>query len=297
MATNPPNKIGLALGSGSSRGWSHIGVIRELEAQGIVPDVVSGCSIGSLVGAAYAAGNLDKLEDWVRSLDKFDIARFFELNRSFNGFVDTERLREFLAAHVCPADTLISELGKTYASVATNLSNGREVWFQQGLVLDSVLASVALPVLFAPVRFQDDWLVDGGLVNPVPVSLCHALGAERVIAVNLNGDILGKHLSKPKAEEPNNKLMAAIKNYSEQLFPTEANPQPNLMSVVASSINIFQDRITRSRMAGDPPDVLLNPRLAHIELMAFDRADEAISEGRACVRRMLPEIRRALALD
>ena len=298
MATLNRNnkKIGLALGSGSSRGWSHIGVIRELEAHGIEPDVVCGCSIGSIVAAAYTAGNLDKLEAWVTSLSKRDVAGFFELKFSLNGFVDTEKLREFLALHVCGEEIQIGDLGKKYASVATNLKTGREVWFTEGAVLDSVMASVALPALFTPVFNEGKWLIDGGLVNPVPVSLCYALGAENVIAVNLNGDIMRRHFSSDEEEEPANGFMETLKSYSESIFPASDNqPEPpGLFDSLANSVNIFQDRITRSRMAGDPPDVLLNPRLVDIDLLEFHRAHEAIAEGRDCVKRMLPEIRRVL---
>ena len=294
---NDQKKIGLALGSGSSRGWSHIGVIRELLAHGIEPDIVSGCSIGSIVAAAYTAGNLDNLESWVRSLGKRDVAGFFELKFSLNGLVDTEKLRKFLAEHVCAEAVQISHLDKVYGSVATNLNTGREVWFTEGGVLDSVIASIALPALFEPVYNSGNWLIDGGLVNPVPVSLCHAMGADSVIAVNLNGDLMGKHFP-PEEEEEEGYFMNVLKAYSESFFPTvNKGPEPpGLFDCIASSVNIFQDRITRSRMAGDPPDILLNPRLAHIELLAFDRAGEAIEEGRACVQRMMPEIRHVLGL-
>ena len=292
---NKTKKIGLALGSGSSRGWSHIGIIRELQANGIEPDIVSGCSIGSIVAAAYTAGNLDNLESWVRSLGRLDVASFLELKFSLNGFVDTEKLRRFLAEHVCAEEVQISELEKSYASVATSLGTGREVWFTEGGVLDSVMASIALPALFEPVYNNGRWLIDGGLVNPVPVSLCNALGADNVIAVNLNGDLMGKHLSRQEEKEEGY-LMNILKSYSESFFPSTDKDMepPGLYDCLASSVNIFQDRITRSRMAGEPPDILLNPRLAQIELMAFDRASEAIDEGRACVQRMMPEIRHVL---
>jgi NTE family protein len=183
-------RIGLALGSGSSRGWSHIGIIKALEEIGVHPHVVTGCSIGAIVAAAYAAGNLASLEAWVTSLRKRDVAGFFDINWRLTGVVDAPLLRRFLAEHMAPEETTIEELELPYGSVATNLVNGREIWFTSGSVLDSVMASIALPGLFVPFRHQQRWLVDGGLVNPVPVSLCHALGAEVVIAVNLNGDIL-----------------------------------------------------------------------------------------------------------
>lgn len=300
--SNPDRpRVGLALGSGSSRGWSHIGVLKALGQMGIQPDVITGCSIGSIVAAAFAAGNLDRLEAWVRSLGKRDVAGFFDIGWRLNGLVDTERLRQFLHEHVVGEETEIGDLQVAYGSIATDLGNGREIWLTEGRTLNSVMASIALPGLFVPFRHQNRWVVDGGLVNPVPVSLCHALGADIVIAVNLNGDILGKHLPTRKEEsKPGgtlDNLIDTIKDYSSSLFPAtngDAERPPNLFDVIVNSINITQDRITRSRMAGDPPDLLLAPHLAHIGLLEFYRAGEAITEGEECVRRMVPAIEYAL---
>ncbi len=298
--------IGLALGSGSARGWSHIGVISALSDQGIVPDIVCGTSVGSLVGAAYVSGTIDKLEEWVRSLTKFETARFFEINPSLNGFVNTERLRHFLYEYVANDNALIEDLAKRFAAVATELETGREVWLTRGPVLEAVWSSISLPGLFPAIKNNNKWLVDGGLVNPVPVSVCRALGAEIVIAVNLNGDIVGKHFQKPKKlinQEKNQgvvgKITGLVAEYTASIFATakvEDQP-PNLFEAIAGSVNITQDRITRSRMAGDPPDILLSPRLSHIGLLEFYRANEAISEGKECVRRMMPIIQHALGLD
>ena len=294
-------RVGLALGSGSSRGWSHIGIIKALEEMGVQPQVVTGCSIGSIVGAAYAAGNLDSLEKWVTSLRKRDVAGFFDINWRLNGLVDAVQLREFLGRYVAAEELTIESLQTLYGSVATNLLNGREIWFTEGTVLDSVMASIALPGLFVPFRYKEWWLVDGGLVNPVPVSLCHALGAEIVIAVNLNGDVLGKHLPRSReviehAGGPFDNLWETLKGYSSNLFPRNGGEMPpKLFDIIANSINITQDRITRSRMAGDPPDVLLTPRLAQIGLLEFHRASEAIEQGRQCVERMRPLIEFAVS--
>lgn len=295
--SNPEGvRIGLALGGGAARGWSHIGIIHALEELGLRPAVITGCSIGAIVGAAQAAGNLKGLEEWVRSLRRRDVAAFFDIGWGMKGFIDSPRLRDFLHEHVVNREAVIEDMGSAYGNVATDLGNGREIWFTEGNVLSSVMASIALPGLFAPVRFNDRWLVDGGLVNPVPVSLCHALGADVVIAVNLNADILGKHLSSRKADLAAESgtldgILSTIKSYSSNLIPgNQGDTPPGMFDVLASSINITQDRITRSRMAGDPPDILLEPRLAQIGLLEFHRADEAISEGENCVRRMRPMI-------
>jgi len=294
-------RIGLALGSGSSRGWSHIGILRALAEIGIEPDLVCGCSVGAIVGASYAAGNLDRLEHWVTSLTRTDVARFLDLNLSLSGFVDVPRLRSFFADYVCAEAMRIEELGRTFATVATDLETGREIWLSQGSVLDAVWASMSLPGLFPPIRYQGKWLVDGGLVNPVPVSVCRALGAETVIAVNLNGSIVGRHFLHRVRDEKEDEVTEegllstvrkTVKSYSVSLFGGNGTDEtaPGLYDAISGSINIVQDRLTRSRMAGDPPDIVLSPRLSQIGLMEFYRAREAIEEGRECVRRMLPEI-------
>jgi NTE family protein len=303
MITITPNlpKVALALGGGSARGWSHIGVIQELDRIGIRPDIVCGCSIGAIVGAAYAAGNIGKLETWVRSLTRIKLARYFELNISLNGIVDRQRLQEFFQEHVCGQEALIEDLAIRFATVSTDLKTGKEVWFQTGPLLDSVWASMALPGLFPPIRYGDKWLVDGGLVNPVPISICRALGADIVIAVNLNGDIVGKHFVQSNQDEADSTGVMArfkknIRAYKTTLFGKQSDdhPVPSLFDVITGSMHIAQDRITRSRMAGDPPDVLLSPRLSHIGLLEFHRADESIQEGRACVDREAAEISRVM---
>lgn len=297
--------IGLALGSGSSRGWSHIGVISALAEIDIKPDIICGTSIGSLVGASYAANNLEKLESWACSLTKFQIASFFDINTSLNGFVNIEKLHYFLNKYVVSDEQLIEDFSRQYAAVATELETGRETWLTKGSAMEAILSSFALPGLFPAIRNNNKWLVDGGLVNPVPVSVCRALGADIVIAVNLNGGIVGKHFHKPKpipdAPLPENsgvvdRISSLVKDYTDSIFTNskiETQP-PGLFEAIAGSVNITQDRITRSRMAGDPPDILLAPKLSHIGLLEFYRAEEAINEGKKCVQRMLPEINHIL---
>ena len=291
-------RLGVALGSGSARGWAHIGVLKALAQAGIVPDIVAGTSIGALVGAAYASDRLERLEEWVTQIDWWEIIRYMDLRL---GGVEGERLMQAFSERV--EDARIETLPKPFGAVATDLQTGREVWFQEGSLLEAVRASIALPGLFSPVRHQDRWLVDGGLVDPLPVSLCRALGADRVIAVNLNGDIVGKHfgartprlmMPSPLLARLSAGLQAVLGNSHAAENPEAPDDPPGLFEVMASSINIMQDRITRARMAGDPPDVVLAPRLAHLGLMDFDRASEAIQIGAECVRLHLPLLREVL---
>lgn len=293
-------KIGLALGSGSSRGWAHIGIINELAKLGIEPSIVCGTSVGAMVGAAYAMGNLEKLEAWACSVTKLDVARFLDINTSMRGFVNTERFHAYLNENIASDDDIIENLPKTYAAVSTDLESGREVWLTQGSIIQAVWSSMALPGLFPAIRNEHRWLIDGGLVNPVPVSVCRAMGADIVIAVNLNGDIVGKHLEKPIPEKKSNnriteKISELVKEYTNLSLFDEANADqerpPSLLNAIAASVNITQDRITRSRMAGDPPDIMFSPKLSDIGLLELYRAEEAIMEGRRCVQRKTPELK------
>lgn len=308
-------KIGLALGSGSSRGWTHIGIIRALLDEGFEPDIVCGTSMGALVGASFVSGKLDELEKWAVALTKFETARMFEIKSSFNGFVNTRRLHDLFHEYVADNELMIESLEKKYACVATDLYSGREVWLDEGPILEAVWASISLPGLFPAVKKDKRWMVDGGLVNPVPVSVCRAFGADVVIAVNLNGDIVGRHSKKIKARPEKksqdekseevknienegivNKISNMMEGYTSNFFSKieDHEKSPGLLDTIASSVNITQDRITKSRMAGDPPDIVISPHLSQIGLLELYRAEEAIEEGKKCVERMLPEIKRQI---
>jgi len=300
METKRKQTIGLALGSGASRGWSHIGVIKALSRAGIEPDIICGTSVGAIIGGSYLAGNLRKLEDWVLASSRSDVLRFFGIGFSKAGFVDTERLNWFLYNYVAAEEQRIEDMPKKYAAVSTDLDTGREIWFTEGGVADAVRASMALPGLFPAVHNDQRWLVDGGLVNPVPVTPCRALGADIVIAVNLNSGIVGKRNHTTPASIPTERrgVLSSIKQqareYSNSIFPNHVKKDeaPGLFYAIANSVNIVQDRITRSRLAGDPADLLLTPRLPHIGMLEFHLAAAAIQEGEDCVQRAMPEIDR-----
>jgi NTE family protein len=257
-------KIGLALGSGASRGWSHIGVIKALLAAGIEPGVVCGTSVGAMVGASYLAGNLDKLENWVLGSSRSDVLRFFSLRLANSAFIDIERFNWFLHNFVAPADLLIEQLDKPYSAVCTDLDSGREVLLRKGSVADAVRASMAMPSLFPAQPYNQLWLVDGGLVNPLPVTACRTLGADIVIGVNLNSDILSKRHDKT----------------------------PGFFSTISNTINIFQNQIAQSRLETDPADVLIEPKVGDIGMFEFQRAADAIREGEACVQNAMVDILR-----
>jgi NTE family protein len=305
-------RIGLALGSGSFRGWAHIGVIRAIEALGVQIDVVAGCSVGALVGASYLEGRLDRLEAWALGLGALEFARLFDVDLRGGAFVDRARMRQVLVDRVCAAERRIETLDRPFAAVATDITSGKEVWFTEGVLIDAVQASMSLPGLFPPVRHENGWLVDGGLVNPVPVSICRALGADRVIAVNLNGGIAGRYWNGARSGSGNGGLVGSVRarlrdvtsrfggepdSGVESVAALPPPRSPGVFETIFGSVHIIQDRITRSRMAGDPPDLLITPRLSDVGLMDFQRARDCIDEGAASVRRIAPELHYVLGLE
>lgn len=310
-------RIGIALGSGSARGWAHIGVLKELAELGIKPDIVAGSSIGALVGAAYASNKLDEMEKVVTNLTWKEIVAYLDMSIIGGGLIQGDKLVNFFRQHIDETD--IESLPHKFAAVATELNSGREVWLQDGDLLDAVRASSALPGLFTPVKKNNQWLIDGGIVDPVPVSLCRAMGADIVIAVSLNGGIVGKqgrnnnHQREKFPEEikkENDNITALWNRISGQLEKTvsknknmllsrllgETQDSPGLVEVLLGSIHIMQDRITRSRMAGDPPDIILSPKLSHLGLLEFDQGKMAIKEGRATVNRNRSALEQIISL-
>ena len=302
-------KVGLALGSGAARGWAHIGVIHALAEEGIHPDVVAGSSIGAVVGAAYASDRTDRFEDWVRGLDWQSIAGYFDFALR-GGLIKARKVFDALEREF--AGGIIEDLPRPYAAVATDLATGNEVWLREGSLYDAVRASVALPGMVTPASLNGRWLVDGGLVNPVPVSVCRALGADLVIAVDLNTTLMEKRSVEKlgRAASGASRAIDAVEEAAAgapdtfqgilQNLATDARKRlgldeagergaapPSIYNVIANSVNIMQIRITRSRMAGDPPDILVAPRLADFGLLDFDRADEAIEEGKRATERVL----------
>jgi NTE family protein len=289
-------RIGLALGAGSARGWAHIGVIRALEERGIKVDLICGTSIGALVGAVYASGQLQQLEDWVTSLVWSKVVRLMDLTWK-GGLIRGQRL--FNLFRTTFRDVDIAELATPFGAVATELSSGREIWLRQGKLLDVVRASCAMPGLFTPVVHGDTVLVDGGLVNPVPVSMCRALGAELVIAVDLSWGKLGPYRNiarelPARPQEPSwfgrltNSWLGAVPK-------KDGEPRiPSIFEVFNTALDIVEQRVARSRLAGEPADVLITPLLPDFGTMEYHRAAEAIVEGRAAVERMMPLIQRVI---
>lgn len=301
--TVPELPIGLALGSGGGRGWAHIGVIRALARAGIVPDIVCGTSIGALVGAFYLSGRLDLLADWAGRLTKLRILKYLDLKLSGGGFIGGNKVIAMVTKNL--GDLTVEALDRPFAAVATDLATGHEVWLRRDLLVDATRASMAMPGIFPPVERTGQFLVDGALVNPLPVSVCRALGARLVIAVNLNGDHQRLY-PVGHASVPDEDLIEKVKSFAGGAMSPSGWAIGNILrrtdtplgffEVMVASLNIIQDRLTRSRLAGDPPDVTIAPRVGHIGLLEFDRAEELIAEGEAAVQRSMPFLDEALAV-
>ncbi|MEZ5821597.1 MAG: patatin-like phospholipase family protein [Xanthobacteraceae bacterium] len=301
--------IGLALGGGAARGFAHIGMLRTLIAHGIVPNVVVGTSIGAVVGGAYAAGHLDKLEEWARSLQRRNVFGYLDVRLNGSGLIGGTKLAAELEASIGP--TLIEDLPIKYATVATEVRTGHEIWLTHGRMVDAMRASYALPGIFSPVLVGDRWLVDGALVNPVPVSAARAFGAEIVIAANVSSDVFshgttvhahGSSIADPAEPEPEaapearsrglRKLFSVERTMKREFFGSAA--RPGISSVMVDAFNIMQDRITRARLAGDPPDLLISPRVGKVGWFDFHRADELIAHGARAAERAIDSIQEAI---
>ena len=294
-------KIGLALGGGAARGWSHIGVMRVLEREGITPDVIAGCSIGAVVGGCYAASRLDELEAFALTLTKRRVMGLLDFHISGSGLIAGDRLKRLLDRDL--SSMRIESLPLRFATVATELGTGHEIWLTRGPLVETMRASYALPGVFDPVKLGGRWLMDGALVNPIPVTVARALGADVVICVNLNGDIrvrgtvIQSHGADEDAvveaviEEPRRWGLFSGRRDASPKRPTDA---PGIANVMMDAFNITQDRIARSRLAGDPPDIMICPKLSPVGLFEFHRADDCIALGREATERALPDVHELL---
>lgn len=292
-------KFALALGGGAARGWAHIGILRGLADAGLEPEIVVGTSIGAIVGGHYASGRLDMLEEFARGLTRRRVFSFLDLSVSGSGLIAGQRLFDRFEEHL--RGFKMEDLQQRFAAIATDLSTGQEVWLRRGSVIDAVRASSAIPGIVKPVSINGRWLVDGCLVNPIPVSVCRAIGARIVIGVNLttefgrggicigDDDELAEEVIVEEAPITRWNGRGALQLLHRQIFGRD-DGAPGITSVILNSFSIFHDRISRARLMGDPPDLLVAPNLADIGVLDFHRADEMIASGRAAIAPHIPMI-------
>ncbi|PQA88919.1 patatin-like phospholipase family protein [Hyphococcus luteus] len=294
-ASRPTARLGLALGGGVARGWAHIGAVRRLEELGVKPDILAGTSVGALVGGFWLAGKLDALEDWALGLSPTRMLSYVDVVLNGAGLMGGKRLERAMMKYLPPTD--IKDLPHDYVAVTAELATGHEVWLRNGDLADAMQAAYALPGVFPPRAVEGRWLIDGALVNPLPVSACRALGARVVIAVGLHADAFNLGVAQRRARfgemHPDIASGKGAKAGLGRLFQGTASA-PGVGSVMLASFNILMDRVTRSRLAGDPPDVLVTPQVGHISLLEFDKAEELIALGRKAVDDVRPQIDSAL---
>jgi NTE family protein len=311
--------VSLVLGSGSSRGWAHIGAIEALEGGHIPIDSIVGCSIGSYVGAIYAAGGIQSLKEFVLRMDGKKVFSYFDIVLPRSGLLNgTKKLRELYSMHTNARD--FAELQVPVMMVATDLETGAKVVLNSGSIMEALRATMSIPGIFAPARVKNRWLVDGGLVDPVPVDVARATGAEVVIAVNLASRIVSRkkwtNPAKPvrlkppghqenKDEEQKSELIrklaefytaseSSLKHKIREILKKES-AVPDIMEAVTNSINIMQDQITRINLAVSPPDILIQPRLGGLKMFDFDHVEHTIEEGYIAVREKMEDIKMLLA--
>jgi NTE family protein len=304
--------IGLALGGGAARGFAHIGIVRALIAHGIMPDVVVGTSIGAVVGGAYATGHLDTLEEWARSLQPRSLLGYLDIRLNGSGLIGGTKLAAEIETTL--GEYRIEDLPVKFATVATEVRTGHEIWLTHGSMVNAMRASYALPGIFSPVLIGDRWLVDGALVNPVPVSAARALGAEIVIAANLSSDVFThsttifshgstadpsvsvavETVPEPPPKRGLGKFFSAERTMKREFFGGDG--RPGISTVMVDAFNIMQDRITRARLAGDPPDLLITPRVGQIGFFDFHRADDLIAHGARAAERAIDSIQEAIGI-
>lgn len=297
-------RFGLALGGGAARGWAHIGVLKVLLREGLQPSVIAGTSIGAVVGGCYAAGKLDELEEFALSLTKRRVVGLMDFHINGSGLLAGDRLQKLLVENL--GELKIEELPLRFTAVATELGSGHEIWLTRGQLAEALRASYALPGVFDAVRVGGRWLMDGALVNPIPITATRVMGAEAAVAVNLNGDpraraTMGQSIDPEDAKElidsaehPTDSLLRRFFAPFQSALPggrmQRRQRGPGLATVLMDAFNITQDRIARSRLAGDPPDITVAPRLAHIGLFDFHRAAEIIALGEKATERTLPDL-------
>jgi NTE family protein len=304
--TEPHLSIGLALGGGAARGFAHIGVLRTLNAHGIWPDVIAGTSIGAVVGGYYAAGRLDIFEHWTRQLTRRSLLGYLDFKFGSSGLIGGSRLANRLDDTL--GDTTFADLPLRLATIATEVGTGHEIWLTRGRLGDALAASYSLPGIFPPRRIGGRWLMDGALVNPLPISAARALGARLVIAVNLNADNFGRGTiiqdHGPDAEDDAIRAERMMARSRRGIFQAErlihrqffgVARQPGLSTVMVEAFQVMQDRITRSRLAGDPPDVMISPRVGRINLFDFHRARDIIALGAEAAEKSIDAIQESVA--
>jgi NTE family protein len=318
-------KVGLALGGGGARGWAHIGVLRALEENDIPIDCIAGTSIGALVGAIYVHDKLDELEQFANEIEVSNLVSLMDISFPGLGLIDGHRVQEFLSGYL--VDATVENCRIPFRCVATNFLMKEEVVFESGAMVDAVRASISIPGVFVPFKQDKTYLVDGGVINPVPVNILQKMGADVAIAVNLNHD--------PKTAEPPKRSAAEVKEADKSESDNEQSTHDdtsqeeeqqllqrlttryenlkavledqvnewmpdsqtglNIFDVLGNSINMMEQQVTRVRLATDVPDVLIEPDLIEFGIFDFQQPKPMMQRGYDAAIAKMSEIKAAIA--
>lgn len=299
--------IGLVLGSGSSRGWAHIGAIEALQEAGIPIHLVAGCSVGAFIGAIYASGGLERLKKYVMDMDGESMFSLSDLTLIRSGLLDGDRkLKELFCMHSDKKE--FAELEIPLKVVAADLYSGDPVVLDKGDLLKALRASMSYPGLFAPVNYKNRWLIDGGVLDPVPVGVARAMGADIVIAVNLDSKLISRRRHRKIESVPEVKPVQVKSEFLKKLadrydavenairkrldLQEKRGPTvPGTRQVISAAIELMQERITRVNIAVNPPDILITPRLGDLKMLDYDQVEHAIEEGYIATRKKINDIR------
>ncbi len=316
----PRKTVGLVLGSGASRGWAHIGAIEALLEAEIPVDFIAGCSVGAYVGALYASNSLASLKEFLFRMDGKKIFSYFDVVFPRSGLLNgSKRVQELFTMHT-DAQTF-DDLDIPVVMVATDLNRGKKVILKSGNLIQALRATMSYPGIFEPVRIKDRWLVDGGVVDPVPVGIARAMGADVIIAVDLNSRIVSRSKDSPAVTENEtlhssetatiktdnrSELVSKMADFYESIenslrhktsdFLHRESAPPDIIETVMTSVSLMQERITRINLAVDQPDILIQPRLGELKMMNFDQVEHSIEEGYISVKEKIEDIRTLLLL-
>jgi len=286
-STDRKPTVALALGAGGAKGLAHIGVIREIEAQGYEIVAIAGSSMGALIGGIHAMGKLDVYSDWVCALAKLDVLRLVDWTFSGGGLIKGEKIIGTLRALV--GDTLIEELPLAFTAVATDLDHGREVWLNRGSLFDAIRASIAIPTVFRPCTLDGRRLIDGALLNPVPVTPLIREAADYLVAVSVDGPALvaAPADAPAEAQREGNSYRQRIGDFIGRMIPHgEARPAvPGAFELLTQSMDLMQANLSRLRLAAYEPDLLIQLPRNMASVYEFYRASELIERGREQARK------------
>ncbi len=287
-------KVGIALGGGGAKGLAHIGVLKVLEAHGIVPDLVAGTSIGALIGALYLLrGDIHAVEAYALGFENSNLYPHLVPRPSSSGIISEKRIQAFL--HGIFGSQRIEDLDRPFFCPAADIRSGREVMFGRGSLQQAVRASISVPVIFKPVRLRRSYLVDGGLLNPVPVDVLKKNGSGFTIAVNVitPRPLRPRRLNKANVKEK--LLLARLDNYlSRKLVSGRPDREPNVIETFLATMEFMQQKLIAARLRNDAPDATIHVETADFKFFEFYRPAAIIRRGEAAARREIDDVLESL---